>query len=98
MLRLLPSGVQAMFRATRSEFYRWLLAANRRPIRSPRRRWPRLVVERVEERIAPAAVLTDKPDYFPGDTALLSAVGFDPGATGQFQVVHDAATPGLPHG
>src|SRR5438128_8431283 len=76
-MTLSPSGVDAMFRITRSEYYRRLFAVKRSAGCSPRRRWPKLVVERVEERIAPAVVLTDRPDYLPGDTALLLAVGFD---------------------
>lgn len=62
-------------------------------------RTPRLRVESLEDRIALAAfVLTDKPAYVPGETAILTAGGFVPGAAVTFRVLHDPTTPGIRRG
>jgi hypothetical protein len=53
----------------------------------------------LENRIVPSVtVATDKLDYAPAETALITASGVEPGSTVVFQVVHDAALPGLPDG
>jgi hypothetical protein len=49
--------------------------------------------ETASNRVAPA-VTTDKADYAPGETALISASGFTPGATITFQIVDDPNDPG----
>lgn len=49
--------------------------------------------ETASNRVAPA-VTTDKADYAPGKTALISASGFTPGATITFQIVDDPNDPG----
>src|SRR5262245_15935855 len=52
-------------------------------------------LEFLESRLAPSAtVVTDKPDYAPGSTAIITASGFQPGETVQLQVLH---TDGLPN-
>jgi hypothetical protein len=46
-------------------------------------------VETLEERLAPAAaVSTDRTDYGPGSTAVITGAGFDPNETVNLQVVH----------
>ena len=60
--------------------------------RSPwsRRPWPhRWAFEQLEDRLLPsAAVFTNKLDYAPGSTALITATGFQPGETIELQVLH----------
>src|SRR5688572_12196067 len=59
----------------------------------------RPAVETLEERLAAAAgVYTDRLDYAPEDTVLITAREFDPGSTVQFQVVHEPSTPGTEGG
>lgn len=59
----------------------------------------RLVLERLEDRLAPAALVwTDQSDYQAGDTALITASGFALGETVKFLVLHDKSTPGIPGG
>lgn len=57
--------------------------------------------ELLEDRVSPAlvpSVFTDKLEYFAGQTAIITATGFDAGMPVLFQVLHDASTPGLPGG
>lgn len=64
-----------------------------------KRRGFHLEMERLEDRFAPAAaVYTDKLDYLPGQTARITAIGFNTGSVVQFQVVHDPSTPGISGG
>src|SRR5688500_13534364 len=60
-----------------------------------KRRAPRLGVELLEDRVVPATVVTNLPDYMPGDTAIITASGFTKGSVVEFQVVHDPSTPGI---
>jgi hypothetical protein len=58
----------------------------------------RLNVEQLESRTlmssGPTTLSTDKPDYAPGTTAIISGTGFQVGETVQLQVLH---TDGLPN-
>jgi uncharacterized protein YndB with AHSA1/START domain len=58
-----------------------------------RTRSRRLFLEGLEDRSLLASVVTDKPDYNAGETALISATGYQPGETVRFQVVHIDGTP-----
>ncbi|MGI8981137.1 MAG: DUF7507 domain-containing protein, partial [Pirellulaceae bacterium] len=71
------------------------------------RRFPRLdshlrrrtfFLERLEDRSLLATVMTDKPDYAPGETADVSASGFQIGEAVQFQVLHTDGTPNTGNG
>ncbi len=53
----------------------------------------RLFLESLEDRALLAAVVTDKPDYAPAETALISATGYQLGETVKFQVLHIDGTP-----
>src|SRR5262245_53442606 len=67
--------------------------AAKRPLRRP------LLVETLEDRLVPSASLwTDKPDYAPGATALISGSGFQVGETVQLQVVRTDGVADSPPG
>jgi uncharacterized repeat protein (TIGR01451 family) len=60
----------------------------RRPYRHQPTRSRRLLLEALEDRAVPSAtVLTDKPDYSPGETVNITATGFQPGESVGFQLV-----------
>src|SRR6516162_8468748 len=81
---------------------RWFGSPERRPLcrsaaslsspgAAPRRP---LHLEALESRVVPSvSVVTDRPDYQPGATALFTASGFDPHATVDFTVVKTSVTP-----
>jgi hypothetical protein len=67
--------------------------------KNARRRYFRPSAELLEKRcLLAATVWTDKLDYAPGETAAITASGFDVGSTVEFQVQHDASTPGIAGG
>lgn len=63
---------------------------------TPQPRRPRrgFRLEGLEDRLTPSAtVTTDKPDYRPDETAVITAAGFQVGETVQFQVLHTDGRP-----
>src|SRR5262245_30569299 len=66
-----------------------------RPGKTSQRRRPySLPVERLEDRLVPsAAVWTDKLDYHPDETAIITGSQFGVGETVQLQVLHTDGTP-----
>jgi hypothetical protein len=48
----------------------------------------------LEDRTTPSSLTTDLPDYFPGQTAILTASDFAVGETVEFHVTSDVAGPG----
>ncbi len=58
----------------------------------------RLFLEGLEDRALLATVVTDKPDYAPSETALITASGYQPGETVKFQVLHIDGTPNTGNG
>src|SRR5262245_59460649 len=88
-------GVHAMARRKRTSWFSWLFeprrgfglrsSANRQP--AGRKSSTNLLVERLEDRWLPSAsVFTNKPDYAPGETALINGEGFQVGETVNLQV------------
>src|SRR5262245_40649736 len=74
-----------------------LLSAHKRVWR-PDRSLP-LSVEQLEARnLLSATLLTDKPDYSPGDTAVITGSGFEVGETIQLQVVRTDGVSDYPPG
>src|SRR5262245_8805015 len=72
----------------RKPFARFLSTQTKRPLgrRNPRQPERRPNVERLEDRLAPAAVVhTDQDDYAPGSTAIITATS-DGGADHNFQM------------
>ncbi|MGB6044491.1 MAG: DUF11 domain-containing protein, partial [Pirellulales bacterium] len=57
-----------------------------------------LLLEQLEDRRLLAVVATDLADYAPADTALISATGYQPGETVEFQVLHIDGTPNTGNG
>ena len=58
-----------------------------------------IVVELLENRhLLSAAVVTDKPEYVPGETAQITGTGFVRGETVQLQVLHTDDTPNTGNG
>lgn len=51
-------------------------------------------VEELEDRRLLAAVITDRADYFFGETAQINGTGFGPGETVQLQVLHEEGSAG----
>src|SRR5262245_2337211 len=70
--------------------------------RTPRRqrvkpvtRRNRLLLEALEDRMVPSAVIwTDKPDYLPGETALISGAGFAVGAEVGLRIYNEDVSDG----
>src|SRR5687768_12303702 len=54
----------------------------------------RLRVERMEDRLTPATVVTDNFDYPFGSTAVITGSGFRAGEAVRLQVLHAPGTPG----
>jgi hypothetical protein len=72
----------------------WNVRRKRLP-RAPALNRLRLGIESLEDRTVPSIALwTDLADYEPGETAILTASGFDLGETVTFQVTADVAGPG----
>ena len=74
--------------------------ADRLSLQSKRKNLKRrqLFLERLEERSLLASVMTDKLDYAPAETALITASGFQSGESVQFQVLHNDGTPNTVNG
>src|SRR5262245_49718066 len=58
----------------------------------------RCFLESLEDRSLLASVTTDKLDYTPGSTALITATGYQVGEAVKFQVLHTDGTPNTGNG